>query len=188
MFDGFYIIELAWGRFFDCIEQACGCFGCGGGFSCGGCFIAEFGQQFVKAQFCIKFGELVFVGTFQFEFFVIDVDWHIGFDNHQLFAHIRIVFVFAKLFASFAFDGLGICEKVVHRAELLYPLQGGLWADIGYAGDVVGFVALKSQHIEKILGRHLEFVFHIFEAERFSGFYVESVYVFIEQLEHILVF
>ena len=66
----------------------------------------------------------------------------------------HVVEVLAQVAADDAGDLVGVLEQRVERAELAEPLDRGLLADLGHAGQVVARLADERGDVGVLLGRH----------------------------------
>ena len=85
---------------------------------------------------------------------------HIATDGREFSRFRQLVEVFAQRFADLAADGVSIGDDAVQITVGVEPFGGGLRANLGHAGDVVGGIAHQRQQIDDAFGADAEFFYH----------------------------
>ncbi len=85
-----------------------------------------------------------------------DVEVDVALDRCELLRQAQRIDVVAQALAHLALDLLAVLDDAVRRLVLVEPFRGGLGADLGNAGDVVGGIADERKVVDDLLGPHVE--------------------------------
>ena len=92
----------------------------------------------------------------------IQMHRNIGIDRHQvLAAQDDVAIVQQRLTISFALHFFCVIERVLHRTKALDQLYRTLVADSGRAGNVIDGIAAQRHHVDYLLRRNAENLFHL---------------------------
>ncbi len=148
----------------------------------------ELRDQAVEAELGVDAPEARDVAPSVAERVRIEVDHAVVLERDELLAHQRLLVVRLQRLAQLL--ALDLVEVLVHALERVVVVQqggGGLGADRGHAGDVVGGVAHQREQVAHLVDAHLEAILDLVHAEHAVAHGVPHHDVGADQLHQILV-
>ena len=108
-----------------------------------------------------RLGHLVGIERRERARFEVEREVEVAHDGGHLAAQIRHVLVVDDLLFLLALEIVHVLVDALEVAVGLQQLRGGLVADAGHAGDVVGRVALEAEEVDELVGAHAVALEHL---------------------------